>query len=153
MLWIGPGSKVITGSLLSSFLGSAAGAGAAGAGCCTTACCTAGATSGLGAGVAAVGAGATGTLTITTPKDKTYTIAINETKVEGENPLNVVRKPVTEQGKTNYYFYFTPTERGHYEATYVAEDLAGNKSKAQVIDVYVGDTEVPLIYLTSDLEN
>lgn len=89
--------------------------------------------------------GAKGTLTITTPSDKVYVIDQATGKVEGDNPLNLIRDGVT----TKYNFYFTPTERGEYVASYVAEDNAGNKSDVKKITIDIGDTEVPEISLTS----
>ena len=94
--------------------------------------------------------GANGTITVTTPSDKTYTMDINGV-IDGENPLNLERRATIDPN--SYYFYFTPTERGHYTINYVAEDKSGNKSDKEVIDVYIGDTEIPQIYLTEDLQN
>ena len=95
--------------------------------------------------------GATGTLTITTPSDKVYTINFDQDKPEGDNPLNLVRKPQVE-GSSIYNFYFTPTERGKYVCSYVAEDKSGNKSNAVKIEYNIGDTEVPAIFLTGKLQ-
>ena len=96
--------------------------------------------------------GAKGALTITTPSDKVYTIDVDGT-IEGDNPLNIERRKAVDGSDSNYYYYFTPTERGHYVASYVAEDLSGNKSEAQIVNVYIGDTVKPDIYLTDDLKN
>ena len=82
--------------------------------------------------------------------DKTYTMDINGV-IDGENPLNLERRATIDPN--SYYFYFTPTERGHYTINYIAEDKSGNKSDKEVIDVYIGDTEIPQIYLTEDLQN
>ena len=92
---------------------------------------------------------ATGSLTITTPDNDSYTINIGELKPNGENPLNIQRTVVGGKDK----FVFTPTSRGHYVAKYTAEDKAGNKATPQTIDVYIGDTEQPVITLNNALSN
>lgn len=97
--------------------------------------------------------GAKGSITITTPSSKTYTVDENG-KVEGDNPLKIERREVVTGTETNYFYYFTPTERGLYVASYVAEDLSGNKSEEpKIVNVYIGDTVKPDIYLTDDLKN
>lgn len=91
---------------------------------------------------------ATGTITITTPDNDSYTIDINGV-INGENPLNMDRITVEGQEK----FVFTPTSRGHYVVKYNGEDKAGNKADTQTIDVYIGDTEDPVITLNDLLSN
>lgn len=93
--------------------------------------------------------GATGTISLTTPDDDVYIIDING-KIDGENPLDFKR---VQNDDSSYSFTFRPIERGHYTASYVAEDKSGNKSEAQVIDIYIGDTERPNIYLSNSLLN
>ena len=92
---------------------------------------------------------ATGTLTITTPDNDSYTIDINGV-INGENPLNIQRTVVGGKDK----FVFTPNARGHYVAKYSGEDKAGNVvENPQTIDVYIGDTEDPVITLNDALSN
>ena len=92
---------------------------------------------------------ATGTLTITTPDNDSYTIDINGV-IEGENPLNIQRVGSGD----NYKYTFTPTSRGHYVVKYTGEDKAGNAvEEPKQIDVYIGDTEQPVIALNDTLSN
>lgn len=91
--------------------------------------------------------GANGYLKITTPSNEEFVIDGNGSTAD-ENTINLIMNPYNE---TNY-FSFTPTQRGHYIATYSATDYNGNTTdKPEVIDIYVGDTESPIIYLTDAL--
>lgn len=92
---------------------------------------------------------ATGSLTITTPSNDSYTIDINGV-IDGNNPLNIKRVGSGD----DYKFTFTPTARGHYIAKYTGEDKAGNKvAESKQIDIYIGDTEQPIITLGDNLAN
>ncbi len=93
--------------------------------------------------------GADGLLTIKTPDDNvSYTIDKEGNVTGGQNEIKLRRN--SENGV--YYFTFVPTKRGHYQAVYSAEDRNGNKSeKNEVIDIRIGDTEVPEIKLTESL--
>jgi len=98
--------------------------------------------------------GANGKLTITTPDGDTYSIDVNgNVEDENNNPLKLVRKKSNEGTESNYYFYFTPTQRGKYVATYTATDFNGNSADKQEVIVSIGDTEMPNIYLTDSLLN
>ncbi len=92
--------------------------------------------------------GATGTVTITTPSGNAY-VADTTGKVNGDNPLNISRKVVNGVECIN----FVPTERGTYTATYKGTDLNGNTASEEVYTVYVGDTEKPVVEISSDLKN
>lgn len=96
--------------------------------------------------------GANGKITIKTPDDTTFTIDSKGNVTGGQNEIKLEMKS---EGSVNY-FAFTPTKRGHYTATYSATDLNNNESdstKNPVIDIYIGDTERPVIYLTDNLAN
>ncbi len=92
--------------------------------------------------------GANGNITIKTPDDVSYVIDSKGNVTGGQNEIKLEMK--SHMGVN--YFSFTPTKRGHYVATYSAKDLNGySAEKNEIIDIYVGDTEVPVIYLTKNL--
>ena len=94
--------------------------------------------------------GANGSITIKSPDDVNYVIDSKGNVTGGQNEIKLEMK--SHLGVN--YFSFTPTKRGHYVATYTATDLNGNNAeKNEVIDIYVGDTEVPVIYLTNKLND
>lgn len=91
-------------------------------------------------------------------EDSVFTFELEELKAYGTlkvvGPVNTYTVDGTDAKDTLYFdadrnqYYFTPTAKGTYKATYSASDYSGNKASDVVVTIYVGDTVLPIVQYT-----